>query len=259
MSNNDLLYEVKDNIAYFIINREEKRNALNANIMNSFIDYFDKAEKDNEIRVVCITGAGDKAFCSGADLASGSSSPLDKGVDGPNTFVTLMKKMSKFPKPIVGKINGFCLAGGTGLMLSCDIVVAHEEVKFGTPEVNVGLFPMMIGVLILRDVRRKKAMQMVLSGEKLSAAEAERIGLISEVVSKEKFEGRVNEILKNLAKRSPIGIKLGKEAFNNISTMNFEDSLKHLGEALVKVTTTDDAKEGITAFFEKREPKFTGK
>ncbi|MDY6935512.1 MAG: enoyl-CoA hydratase-related protein [Spirochaetota bacterium] len=259
MSQDDLLYNIKDRVAYLTINREEKRNAINENVMDLIIESLERAEKDNDVRVVCLTGFGEKAFCSGGDLGGGGSGSPEDAQRGQKKFAHMLKKMDKFPKPIVGRINGYCMAGGLGLMLSCDIAIAHEDVKFGTPEVNVGLFPMMIGALILRDVGRKKAMQMVLTGERIIASEAEKIGLISEAVPKDKFDERVDEVLQGLSKKSPIIIKLGKEAFNQVSSMGFDDAVDLLCDALGKVIATDDAKEGVIAFLEKREPNFTGK
>ena len=144
-------------------------------------------------------------------------------------------------------------------MLACDIVIARDDVKFGTPEVNVGLFPMMIGALIFRNILRKKAMEMILLGEKLSAGQALEMGMITRAVPLEQFEEEVDKVLAALTLKSPIGMKIGKQAFNNIDTMPLEKAVDFLSEQLAQVASTKDAVEGITAFIEKRQPVFTGK
>jgi enoyl-CoA hydratase/carnithine racemase len=171
----------------------------------------------------------------------------------------LLKRISGFPKPTVARVNGYCLAGGTGFMLACDIVVAADTAKFGTPEVNVGLWPMMIGALIFRNVLTKKAMEMILLGERLSAQQALDMGMLTRVVAPEQLDAEVDGILASLGKKSPIGMKLGKEAFYRMRDMPFEEALDYLVDRIRAVTGTEDAKEGITAFIEKREPNFTGK
>ena len=144
-------------------------------------------------------------------------------------------------------------------MLACDIVIAKEDAKFGTPEVNVGLFPMMIGALIFRNVLRKKAMEMILLGEKLTAQQALEMGMITRAVPKDQFDAQVEKVLKTIASKSPIGLKIGKEAFRDIETMDLEDAINFLSEKLILVAGTQDAVEGITAFLEKRTPDFKGK
>jgi enoyl-CoA hydratase/carnithine racemase len=207
MSEKNLDFKVKDNIAYFTINREQQRNALNLETISLFLKYLDQAEADRTVRAILITGAGDRAFCTGADLGSAAQ---DKIQEGFRDYARLMKKLAGYPKPVVARINGACLAGGMGIMLACDIVIARNDVKFGTPEVNVGLFPMMIGALIYRNVLRKKAMEMILLGHTLDAEQARDMGLITRAVSPQKLEAEVAQTLKLLAAKSPIGMKLGK-------------------------------------------------
>ncbi len=259
MSGKDLLYEVKDNIGYITINREKNRNSISAQAIDLFMKYLDQAEKDDAVRVVCVTGAGEKAFCSGADLG-GAMSAEDGGKNQAfQNYANLLKRLAGYSKPTVAKVNGYCLAGGTGFMLACDIVIARNNAKFGTPEVNVGLFPMMIGALIFRNVLKKKAMEMVLLGEKLSAAQAQEMGLITRSVPADNLDETVDTILKSLAAKSPIGMKIGKDAFYAMQDMGFEDALDFLCQKLAEVAATEDAVEGITAFIEKRPPVFKGK
>lgn len=258
MIEKDLLYSKNDGIGYITINREKYRNAISSDAINLFIEALDHAQQDNGVKVVCITGAGDRVFCSGADLSSGIGKDLEKEKQTFKSYADLLIKIYKFEKPTLAKINGHCLAGGTGFMLACDIVIAKDDVKFGTPEVNVGLFPMMIGSLVFRNVQRKKAMEMMLLGEKLSAKEALEMGMITRIFSEKDFEEQCQKILKNLSLKSPIGIKLGKQAFNNVESIPFDEAVHFLSEQLSKVTKTYDAKEGISAFLEKRTPVFKG-
>ncbi len=152
------------------------------------------------------------------------------------------------------RVNGACMAGGMGLMLACDIVIAKNDAKFGTPEVNVGLWPMMIGALIFRNVLRKKAMEMILLGERLTADQALNMGLITRVVLPEELDEEVTQILKTLTAKSPIGMKIGKEAFYAMADMPLEEAVDFLSGKIAEVAATEDAREGITAFIEKRKP-----
>ena len=257
--NNDLLYEVKDGAAILTINRESRRNAISQEMITAFTDYLDKADHDEDVRVVCITGAGEKAFCSGADLAVTLAKEEEERLAGPRNYAGLLKSMARFGKPLVAKVNGPCLAGGIGLMLSCDIIIARNDTFFRTPEVNVGIFPMMVGALLYRNVGRKKAIDMVLTGRKIPAPEAESMGLITRAVEPEHLNYEVEETLKLLASKSPIGMRIGKEAFHAMSDMSFEEAVDYLCEELGRAISTEDAMEGMTAFMQKRKPNFKGK
>ena len=256
MTEDHLLYHVENNIARLTIYREAQRNAISLAAIELFSTYLDQAEKDKNIRVILITGSGEKAFCSGADLGGAADGKIQQGF---KNYAKLITRLSNYPKPVVARINGACMAGGMGLMLACDIVIAKNDAKFGTPEVNVGLWPMMIGALIYRNVLRKKAMEMVLLGERLTADQALNMGLITRVVPPEKFEEEVTQILKSLAAKSPIGMKIGKEAFYAMADMPFEEAVDYLSGQIAEVAATEDAREGITAFIEKRKPQFRGK
>ncbi len=257
--NEDLLYEVKDQVAYLTINREARRNAISQEMISAFHQFLDQADQDQGVRALCIGAAGNKAFCSGADLALTLTREGEDRHGGARNYAALLKKMVRFGKPSVAKVNGFCLAGGLGLMLACDIVIARKDVSFWTPEVNVGIFPVMVGALLMRQVGTKKAMEMVLTGRKVEAPEAEQIGLISRAVDPEKLSEEVEAVLKSLVSKSPIGLKIGKEAFYTMGRMPFEEALDYLCQALGRAISTEDALEGMTAFIEKREPLFKGR
>ncbi len=255
----DLLYEVKNGTAFLTINREERRNAISQEMIKDFTAYLDKVDRDEDVRVVCITGTGEKAFCSGADLAVTFAGEGADRLAGPRNYAGLLKRMAGFGKLLVARVNGPCLAGGIGLMLSCDIIIARNDIFFRTPEVNVGIFPMMVGALLYRNVGRKKAMDMVLTGRKIQAPEAESIGLITRAVEPERLDDEVEETLKLLASKSPLGMRIGKQAFHAMSDMPFEDAVDYLCEALGRAISTEDAMEGMTAFMQKRKPEFKGK
>lgn len=258
MTAQDLLYEVRDSVAYITINREKQKNSISGEALDLFQQYLDQAGSDDAVRVVQISGAGDKAFCTGADLGGEVKPGESELPPAYQKFADLLKRINNFPKPVLGKVKGYCLAGGMGLMLACDIVVADKNSRFGTPEVNVGLFPMMIGALIFRNMFPKQAMDMILTGARFGADKALASGLITQVAEPEQFEDTVREKLQTLAGKSPIGVRLGKEAFNNIQNMHMEDALDYLSRKLGEVASTRDAKEGIEAFLEKRTPQFKG-
>jgi enoyl-CoA hydratase/carnithine racemase len=256
MSEPHLLYQVKNKIASLTINRENRRNAISIETINLFLQHLDQAETDPEVRVILITGAGDKAFCAGADLGGDADSRIQAGF---TSYAQLLKRLSGYPKPVVARVNGACMAGGMGIMLACDIVIAGNDAKFGTPEVNVGLWPMMIGALIFRNTLRKKAMEMVLLGERLNADQAREMGLITRAVPADHLDDEVNRVLQSLAEKSPVGMKIGKEAFYAMEDMPFEEAVDFLSGKIAEVASTEDAGEGIMAFIEKRKPVFKGK
>ena len=256
MSAPHLLYQVENNIATLTINREDRRNAISIETINLFLQHLDEAERDPAVRVILITGAGEKAFCAGADLGGDPDGKIQTGFE---SYAQLLKRLSGYPKPVVARVNGACMAGGMGFMLACDIVIARNDAQFGTPEVNVGLWPMMIGALIYRNTLRKKAMEMVLLGERLNADQALAMGLITRAVPADRLDAEVNGVTRSLSQKSPIGMKIGKEAFYAMADMPFEKAVDYLSGKIAEVASTADAREGIMAFIEKRKPEFKGK
>jgi len=256
MEDRHLLYRVDEGVGYITINREAQRNAITPEALSLFHEYLDEAEKDGQVRALLITGAGDKAFCTGAQLSGGVST---QGKDVFGSYADLLNRIAGFPKPTVARVKGFCLAGGMGFMLACDIVIASDDSRFGTPEVNVGLWPMMIGALIFRNVLQKKAMEMILLGERLTAQEALAMGLVTRVVPAGDLDDEVKKVMAGLTAKSPVGMRIGKQAFSAMAGLPLQEALQFLSEKLKEVVATEDAKEGITAFIEKRQPRFTGK
>ena len=255
----DLLVEVRESVAWLTINREDRRNAISQEMISAFHAGLDRADQDAAVRVVCLTGKGDRAFCSGADLGLTLAREGEDRLTGARNYAALLKRLSRFGKPLVVRVNGSCLAGGLGLMLSGDIVIARRDAAFWAPEVNVGIFPMMVGALLIRHLGPKKMMEFVLTGRKVSAPEAEQIGLITRAVEPERLDEEVQGVLKTLSAKSPIGLRIGKEAFRAMSDLALDEALDSLCEALGRAVSTEDAMEGMRAFMEKREPNFKGK
>lgn len=258
MDKNQLLYSVKGSTAYITINRQEQRNSINPEVISLFLKYLDEAEYDDQVRVILVSAAGDRVFCAGADL--GNVFEAGEDIAKPfKSYARLIARLATYPKPTVARVQGSCVAGGTGFILACDIVIASTNANFGTPEVNVGLFPIMIGPLIFKNVARKKAMEMILLGKKLCAKEALEMGMITRAVEPDDLDDEVAQVVTKLESNSPIGMRIGKTSFNDISKMSFADALEFLSLKLLEVASTEDAREGIAAFLEKRKPNFIGK
>lgn len=228
------------------------------------------ATDDPEVSVVVLAGTGDEAFCSGADLGSmGHGVATGAGSQGaPATFLDqhnsrgelslLFDQLWGLGKPTIAKVQGWAMAGGFGLALACDMVVASERARFGAPEINVGLWPFMITVPMVRSMPPKKALELMLTGRQVDAAEAERIGFVTRVVSPEDLESAVDELATTLAAKSPVALKLGRDSFYRVWDMSSGEALAHLHAMLTLINQTEDAKEGMAAFLEKRPPRWQG-
>jgi len=248
----DLLVDDAGPIARLTLNRPDKRNPLGPATCGMLVEAFAQLASRAEVRVVILTGAG-TAFSAGGDLSA------MQGSGGPTaTFVELFETMHQLGKPIIAMVNGPALAGGMGLAVACDLVIAADTATFGTTEIAVGLWPMMITSEITRSVGRKRTLEMMLTGTKLSAAEALACGLITRVVPAAELEAATTKLASELAEKSPAAIRLGLQAFYASQDMEQGDQLRYLQGELGKVLALDDAREGITAFLGKRKPVWTG-
>jgi enoyl-CoA hydratase/carnithine racemase len=253
-------YEVADSVATVTLSNPEKRNMLSGQMLSELVDAMKRARDSEDVRAVVLTGAGDKAFCAGADLGGFAADvPLIQKHFASDLFLEFFRLMPRLGKPSLCAANGHVLAGGMGLALSCDLVIVKEGATFGTPEINVGAFPYMIMAIIYRNVPRKKVNEMMLLGERLSAQEAVEFGLANKVVPAAEFEAAVAEWAGKLAAKSPVLMRLGHDAMYRQQDMAVDDALDYLRSQLSLTFTTEDIVEGVTAFFEKRDPQWKGR
>jgi enoyl-CoA hydratase len=255
-----VLYEVSDGVATVTLNDPEKRNMLSGSMLADVVAAMEEARDSDAVRAVVLTGAGEKVFCAGADLGgfAGDTTLLDKHYAS-DLFLRYFRLMPRLGKPSICAANGHVLAGGLGLALSCDLLIAKEGATFGTPEINVGAFPYMIMALIYRNVPRKKVAEMLLLGDRMSAADAVTYGIANKVVAAGEFDAAVADWATRLASKSPLLMKLGHDAMYAQGDMAVDDALEFLRSQLTLTFTTEDLKEGVAAFFEKREPQWKGR
>jgi enoyl-CoA hydratase len=256
----ELLYEVDEGVARVTLNRPEQRNALNAELLSALVDAMKSARDDEAVRAVVLTGAGEKVFCAGADLGGfAADAPLVDKHFASDLFLEFFRLMPRLGKPSLCAANGHVLAGGIGLALSCDLLIAKDGARFGTPEINVGAFPYMIMSIIYRNVPRKRVNEMMLLGEQISAEQAVEYGLANKVVPADQFDAAVDDWAGKLASKSPVLMRLGHDAMYRQQDMAVDDALEYLRSQLSLTFTTEDIKEGVAAFFEKREPDWKGR
>ena len=260
MAYSKLTYDVADFIATIAMDDAETRNSLSWEMLTDLTAAFEEARDDEKVRVVVLTSTHEKVFSSGGNLSgfAGDTPTVHKQFAN-EKFVALFGLIGALGKPTICAVNGHCLAGSLGIALACDLIIAKDTAGFGTPEINVGLFPFMIMALIYRNVGRKKANEMLLLGERMTAAQACEVGIVNKVVSADEFEATVAEWAGQLAKKSPIVMKLGKDAMWRQLDMPLMDALDYLRAQLTIELSTEDAIEGVTAFFEKREPEWKGR
>ncbi|HZB06238.1 MAG TPA: enoyl-CoA hydratase/isomerase family protein [Thermoleophilaceae bacterium] len=260
MSNETVRYDVSDGVATIALDQPDTRNALSTELLTGLIGAFELAAADDAVRCVVLTSTHDKVFSAGGSLDQFAADvPLVHKHFGTERFPRLFKMIMGLGKPTLCAANGHVLAGALGVALACDLIVAKESATFGTPEINVGVFPFMIMALIYRNVPRKKVNEMLLLGERMSAEAAREAGIVNRVVPDAEFDAAVDDWAKKLASKSPVLMKLGKDAMYRQLDMPFEDALDFLRSQLSLAFTTEDIQEGVKAFFEKREPQWTGR
>jgi len=245
----EVVYSVEAGVARITINRPEQRNALDPGALLGLRAALAAAEQDAAVRVVTLTGSGDRVFSAGADLKASAAGGFGRG-----DFRSLLLDLVRFPKPTVALARGHVMAGGLGLLLACDLALACDDVHFSTPEIQVGMFPMMVLALLYRHVGRKKATEMILLGERVQAAEAAACGLVNRIYPRTEFDRAAAELAGKLASRSLEIVRLGKEAMREAEGRPLADALEYLEGALGRVMATEDSREGIRAFLEKRTP-----
>lgn len=256
----DVLVEGHASIATITLNRPEQRNPLSASMVRDVRAALGWCKAEPAVAVVVLTGAGDRAFCAGADLSGfgGEDSALELH-HGRHALAELFVEMNELGKPIIGRINGHALAGGFGLACSCDLLVAVDTATFGTPEINVGVWPMMIQAVLARNLPRKVLLEMILLGERWSATQLQQYGLVNRVVPAERLDTETSDLADRLAARSTAIMRLGRDSFYRQQDMDFEGALEYLRSLVTLVTLTEDSAEGRKAFFEKRPPQYKGR
>jgi enoyl-CoA hydratase len=255
-----LRYAVAGGVATITLDQPDTRNALSDELLDDLIAAFEAARDDATVRAVVLTSSHEKVFSAGGNLAGFAADvPLVHKHFATERFPRLFRLIGELGKPTLCAANGHVLAGALGLALACDLIVAREGARFGTPEINVGVFPFMIMALIYRNVPRKKVNELLLLGEQISAEEAERIGIVNRVVPAEEFDAAVADWAGRLAAKSPVLMRMGKDAMFRSQDMALMDALEFLHTQLTVAFSTEDIQEGVRAFFEKRDPVWTGR
>jgi len=256
-----IAYGVDGPVATIALDEPETRNALSDALLDEVLAGLATAKADPDVRCVVLTSTHEKVFSSGGNLAGFASelSLIEKHFEVGARFPRVFAAIGELGKPVLCAANGHVLAGALGLALACDLIVAKEGVRFGTPEINVGVFPFMIMALIYRNVGRKKTNELLLLGEQISAQEAERIGIVNKVVPAEEFDAAVADWAAKLAAKSPLLMRMGKDAMQRQLDMPLADAIEYLHAQLTLSFATNDIQEGVKAFFEKREPVWTGR
>src|SRR3954470_22295225 len=260
MTDNSSVIREKRGAAFWItINRPDKRNALNGEVIAGIAKGYHDAHDDSDVRVIVLTGAGDKAFCAGADLQnSGAAFAMD--FSKPNVdYADLLRLAQNATKPAIARVGGACMAGGMGLLCMTDLAVAADHVLFGLPEVKVGVFPMQVMSLLQSIAPRRMIQEWALTGEPFDALAAQAAGLLNYVVPAADLDAKVAWLAGRIVDKSPIAIRRGKYAMRAIASMSFDESIAYTESQIALLALTEDAKEGLKAFAEKRKPSWPGR
>src|SRR3954462_7760641 len=253
-------YSVDGGVATVALDQPDSRNALSDELLADLLAALAAAKADDDVRCVVLASTHEKVFSAGGNLAGFAAEvPLVHKLWAIERFPRLFGALGELGQPSICAARGHVLAGALGLALACDLIVASDAATFGTPEINVGVFPFMIGALIYRNVPRKKTNELLLLGDRIDAREAERVGIVNRVVAPEEFDSAVADWAGKLAAKSPVLMRLGKDAMFRSMDMPFAEALEYLHHNLTLAFSTEDIQEGVKAFFEKREPRWTGR
>lgn len=254
----EVLYEQRGACVWLTLNRPDKRNALNGAVIQGLREGLQRAHSQNDVRAIVLTGAGDKAFCAGADLQPGVGFVFDPAQPS-SDYADLLRQAQAATLPIVARLNGVCMAGGMGLLCVADMAVAADHVMLGLPEVKVGVFPMQVMSLLKDLVPPRVVREWSLTGEPFSAQEALSHGLLNHVVPASQLDAKTEWLVGRLLDKSPTAIRRGKYAMRAISAMSFDQAIAYTESQIALTAMTEDAKEGRAAFNEKRKPSFPGR
>ena len=257
--NHSVLLEQRGPAFWITINRPEKRNAMNGEVIAGISEGYRAAHANSDVRVIVLTGAGDKAFCAGADLLN-TGAAFAADFARPNVdYADLLRLSQGATKPAIARINGVCMAGGMGLLCMTDMAVAADHVLFGLPEVKVGVFPMQVLSLLQSIAPRRLVNEWCITGEPFGAGEAKAAGLLNHVVPAAELDAKIEWLIARITDKSPTAIRRGKYAMRAIAAMSFDQSIAYTESQIAVLSMTGDAKEGLAAFAEKRKPVWPGK
>jgi enoyl-CoA hydratase/carnithine racemase len=253
-----VLHDKRGHALWITINRPDKRNAINAEVIAGIRAGYRAAHADTDVRVIVLTGSGDKAFCAGADLQPGKGFAFDPA--RPNLdYADLLRDAQSATLPAIARINGVCMAGGMGLLCMTDMAVAADHVQFGLPEVKVGVFPMQVLSLLQQIAPRRSVREWALSGEPFDATQALRAGLVNHVVPAAELDAKLDWLVHRIVDKSPTAIRRGKYAMRAIEAMSFDQAIAYTESQIALLAMSEDAKEGLASFNEKRKPRWTGR
>ena len=251
MTYETILVEKKNHVGVLTLNRPEKLNTLSINLFEEIVLGLEELEHDDEVHIIVVRASG-RAFCAGRDISDPTESPLERHQH--RRFARLAATIARMGKPVIAAVQGPATAGGFGLALACDLVIASEDARFGMTAINVGLFGFGPALVLSRSLGNKKTLELLLTGDLINAAEAERLGLVNRVVPRERLDDTAMELAEKLARKSPVALQMGKRGFYTMVDMEYLKALDY-SEALISILhATEDVEEGIKAFLEKRDP-----